>query len=165
MRVLTADEIRLGFVNLEPEEATRVPLPGLHEVLWADREFLGWRDPSLAGRGYIVFEHGGEVVAIALRRADSPLQRAVPAMCSLCHSTQPNSQVALFSAARAGRRGLEGSTVGTYICDDLDCPHKIRMLPSTSPYAAFPGDLLAQRSAGLAERIRGFAATIMQPRG
>lgn len=163
MRALTADEIRLGFVNLEPDEALRVPMPGLHEVLWEDRELLGWRDPSLAGRGYVVFEDAGEVVAIALRRADTGAQRAVPAMCTLCRSTQPISQVALFSAPRAGRRGREGATVGTYICDDLDCPHKIRMLPSTSPHALVPGDLLAARSAGLAERVRGFASAVMQP--
>lgn len=168
MRALTAEEIRAGFVNLEPEDAARVLLPGLHETVWADREFLGWRDPSLAGRGYLAFEAADgsdRAIAIAVRRAEAPARRAVPAMCSLCRSTQPISQVALFSAARAGRRGLEGSTVGTYICDDLDCPHKIRMLPSTSPYAAYPGDLLAERSAGLAERIRGFASTVMRQAG
>ena len=41
MRALTAEEIRRSFVNLEPADAERVPLPGLHEVVWEDREFLG----------------------------------------------------------------------------------------------------------------------------
>lgn len=166
MRELTADEIRSGFVNLDPDDAARIPLPGLHEVLWSEREFLGWQDPSLAGRGYIAFEGldgaDGSLGAICLvvRRAEAGLARAVTAMCSLCHSTQPLSQVSLFSAARAGQRGRDGSTVGTYICDDLGCSHKIRMLPSTSPFAAEPGDLLVQRSAGLLTRLRGFAAVV-----
>jgi hypothetical protein len=162
MRELTADEIRSGFINLDRGEAERVPMPGLHEMLWSDREFLGWRDPGLAGRGYLAFDGGDRdgVVSLVVRRAETGLARAVTAMCSLCRSTQPISQVALFSAARAGQRGRDGSTVGTYICDDLDCPHKIRMLPSTSPFALEPGDLLARRSSGLLERLRGFAAVV-----
>lgn len=164
MRELTADEIRSAFINLDADDAPRVPMPGLHEVLWGDREFLGWQDPSLAGRGYLAFEDGsGTVVGLVVRRADTAMARAVTAMCSLCHSTQPISQVSLFSAARAGRRGREGSTVGTYICDGLDCPHKIRMLPSTSPFAVESGDLLTQRSLGLLQRLRGFAAVVADP--
>lgn len=165
MRALTAEQIRAGFVNLGAEEAARVPMPGLHEVLWEDREFLGWRDPSLAGRGYLAIETADAVVAIAVRRAQTPLARAVPAMCSLCHSTQPFAQVALFSAARAGQAGRDGATVGTYICDDLGCSHTIRMLPASSPGAVGSGDLLARRSAGLITRVLGFTASVTKPIG
>ena len=160
MRELTADEIRAGFINLDADDAARVPMPGLHEVLWTDREFLGWRDPSLAGRGYLAIDTPDGALAIVVRRADSFGGRAVSAMCSLCRSTQPISQVSLHSAVRAGARGRDGSTVGTYICDDLDCPHKIRMLPSSSPGGLVHGDLLAERSRGLRQRLEGFADVV-----
>lgn len=161
MRELTADEIRAGFINLGDDDVARVPMPGLHEVLWAEREFLGWRDPSLAGRGYLSLATGTGAISIVVRRAE-PLGggRAAAAMCSLCRSTQPISQVSLFSAARAGQRGRDGSTVGTYICDDLDCPHKIRMLPASSAAGLIPGDRLAERSRGLLERLEGFASVV-----
>ena len=160
MRELTADEIRAGFINITTDEAERVPMPGLHEVIWSEREFLGWLDPSLAGRGYLTLDTDAGVVSIVVRRADSLGGRAVSAMCSMCHSTQPISQVSLFSAARAGQRGRDGSTVGTYICDDLDCPHKIRMLPANSPSGLIPGDLLTGRSRGLLPRLEGFPTVV-----
>ncbi len=167
MRVLTAEEIRASFVNVTPEEAARIPLPGLHEVVWAEREFLGWRDPSLASRGYLVHDASTSLgasgaIGIVLRCAEGRQGRGMPAMCSLCHATQPAAQVSLWSAARAGQAGRDGASVGTYICDDLGCSHIIRMLPPSSPWAPAPGDLLEARSAGLLERVRGFTATVLR---
>ncbi len=157
MQALTAMQIRASFVNLTPAEAARMPLPGLHEVIWAEREFLGWRDPSLASRGYLVHDGDDGPVGIVLRFADGGLRGGVPAMCSMCRATQPATQVALASAPRAS---LDGASVGTYICERLDCPHIIRMLPPTSPWAPAPGDLLEARSAGLLERVRSFTANV-----
>jgi len=162
MRELTAEEIRASFVNVAAEEAERIPLPGLHEVVWADREFLGWRDPSLAGRGYLVHDSEAGLVGVVLRRAERREGRGVPAMCSMCRATQPATQVSLWSAARAGQAGRDGASVGTYICDDLGCPHIIRMLPPTSPWAPSPGDLFEARSIGLLERVRAFTASVMR---
>jgi len=163
MRALTAEEIRASFVNVAAEESSRIPLPGLHEVVWEDREFLGWRDPSLASRGYLVHDAPDGPVGIVLRCAEGTKARG-PAMCSLCRATQPATQVSLWSAARAGQAGRDGASVGTYICDDLGCPHIIRMLPSSSPWAIGSGDLLESRSAGLIERVRSFAATVLATR-
>lgn len=157
MRALTAMDIRSSFVNLTPADAARIPLPGLHEVVWEDREFLGWRDPSLVSRGYLVHDAPDGPVGIMLRFPDLGLRGGVPAMCSMCHSTQPSSQVALAAAPRAS---LDGASVGTYICEDLGCPHLIRMLPPTSPWAPAPGDLLEARSAGLLARVRGFTTHV-----
>ncbi len=77
--MLTAKEIRACFVNVPAEETEHIPLPGLHEVVWADREFLGWRDPSLRNRGYLVHDGGDGPVGIVLRSADGP-RAGVPAM-------------------------------------------------------------------------------------
>jgi len=163
MRVLTAEEIRTSFVNVEPEESARIPLPGLHEVIWEDREYLGWRDPSLASRGYIVIDAPGAPVGIVVRRADPAGRTGIPAMCSLCRATQPAVQVSMFSAARAGQPGRDGASVGTYICDDLGCSHKIRLMPASSPWSPDAGDLLAARAAGLVERVLGFADQVTRP--
>jgi hypothetical protein len=46
-------------------------------------------------------------------------------MCSLCVTTRSGG-VALMVAPRAGKRGRDGNTVGTYICADLQCPAVIR---------------------------------------
>ena len=164
MRMLTAEEIRASFGNIEAQDAAHVPLPGLHEVVWEDREFLGWRDPSLPSRGYLVHDSDDGAVGIVLRAADGSHGRGIPAMCSLCHATQPAAQVSLWSAPRAGRAGRDGSSIGTYICDDLGCSHIIRMLPPSSPWAIGTGDLLAARSLGLLERVRSFSANVLAPR-
>lgn len=161
MRMLTATEIRSSFGNIGRDEAERIPLPGLHEVVWEDREFLGWRDPSLPQRGYLVHDSPDGAVGIVLRTAGARNGRAVPAMCSLCHATQPAAQVSLWSAQRAGD---DGGSVGTYICDDLGCPHIIRMLPPSSPWAIGTGDLLAARSTGLLARVRSFSANVLTAR-
>lgn len=164
MRELTAAEIRASFVNVDRDEASRIPLPGLHEMVWEDREFLGWRDPSLASRGYLVLDGADGPVGIVLRCAESRSGAGVPAMCSLCHATQPSTQVSLWSAARAGQAGRDGASVGTYICDDLGCSHIIRMLPASSPWAIGSGDLLEARVAGLSERVRSFCASVLATR-
>ncbi|CAN5147010.1 hypothetical protein BH11ACT5_BH11ACT5_05070 [soil metagenome] len=44
MKLLTPDDIRESFVNATKGEASRVPMPGLHDVIWEQREYLGWRD-------------------------------------------------------------------------------------------------------------------------
>ncbi|HWK19390.1 MAG TPA: FBP domain-containing protein [Microbacteriaceae bacterium] len=164
MRSLTAEEIRASFANLDPQDAEHIPLPGLHEVVWEDREYLGWRDPSLPSRGYLVHDAADGPVGIVLRVADGSHGRGIPAMCSLCHATQPAAQVSLWSAPRAGRAGRDGSSIGTYICDDLGCSHIIRMLPPSSPWAIGTGDLLQARATGLLERVMSFSANVLATR-
>lgn len=164
MRALTVDEIRASFVNLGDDEIARLPLPGLHEVLWDDREYLGWRDPRAPHRGYLVYWRGDEPVGIALRASEVPLRAGIPAMCSLCHTTQPSSQVTMFTAARAGQAGRDGSSVGTYICADLACSILIRMLPTGSHVHAAPDHLLAARAEGLLARVDAFSADVTRRR-
>src|ERR1700754_432721 len=104
MKPLTEADIRGSLVNASPGEADRIPMPGLHEVVWDDREYLGWRDPGSPQRGYLVSCRRGDPVGVVLRAAETALQ-AGAAFCSLCNTPQPASQVRLFSAARAGAAG------------------------------------------------------------
>ena len=161
MQPLSPAEIRESFVNATQGEIERIPLPGLHEVIWTDREYLGWRDAQARQRGYLVHWVGERPVGILLRSSDFALRSGISAMCALCRITQPSGQVSLFSAPRAGQAGRDGNTVGTYICDDLACSHMIRVLPPPHPMQIPREELLARRSASLLERVQAFTADVM----
>lgn len=160
MKPLSPAQIRESFVNASQGEADRVPMPGLHEVIWEDREYLGWRDQQARQRGYLVHWRGDTVVGIVLRASDRALKAGISAMCSLCRVTQPSDQVTLFSAAMAGQSGRDGNTIGTYICDDLACSHMIRVLPPPHPMQIPRDELLAQRSETLLARVQAFTAGV-----
>ncbi|CAN5368322.1 FBP domain-containing protein [soil metagenome] len=162
MQPLTPTQIRESFVNASQGEVERLPLPGLHEVMWDDREYLGWRDQQAHQRGYIVHWQGDTPIGIVLRASEFNLQPGISAMCSLCRIAQPAHQVTLFSAPRAGQAGRDGNTIGTYICDDLACSHLIRILPAESPMLPSRETLLAERSEGLLARVQGFTADVMK---
>ena len=162
MKQLTAAQIRDSFVNATRGEVERMPLPGLHEVLWDDREYLGWRDPGAPLRGYLVHWDGDEPIGILLRASDTRLRPGISAMCSLCRMPQPSSQVTLFSAPRAGEAGRNGNSIGTYICGDLACSMIIRILPAPHPMQPDPAEVLATRAAGLLERVSAFTAGVMK---
>lgn len=162
MKPLTADQIVESMINAAPAEIERMQLPGLHEVVWEEREFLGWRDPQGSLRGYLVHWVGDRPVGIVLRAASSSLRPGIGAMCSLCHTPQPATQVLMFSAPRGGAAGLAGNSIGTYICADLACSIMIRILPGMSEMLLMRDELVARRSAGLAERVGAFTARILE---
>ena len=163
MKPLTETEIRESIVNATKGEIERMPLPGLHEVLWDQREYLGWRDSSAPLRGYLVHWVDDRPIGIVLRASSVSLRPGIAAMCSLCRTQQPSDQVTMFSAARAGKAGRDGNSVGTYICSDLACSMIIRILPPKLPMQPEPHEILARRSTGLLERVQNFTADVMKP--
>lgn len=160
VRPLTPDQIRSALVNVSDDERARIPLPGLHETVWDEREFLGWRDPERPHLGYIVFWEGATPKGVSLRAAESAMPAGRPAMCSLCHTQQPAPQVSLFVAAKAGQAGTRGDTVGTYLCRDLSCSALIRMKPSLGE-ASVREDFLHRLSQGVHQRLAGFTARVV----
>lgn len=162
MKPMTEAEIRGSFINASKGEIDRAPMPGLHEVMWESREYLGWRDPGAPLRGYLVHWVDDRPVGLVLRAAESRPRPGTSAMCSLCQTPQPSSQVTLFSAPKAGEAGRNGNSVGTYICDDLACSMIIRILPAPHPMQPDPDEALARRSKGLAERLDSFTASVMR---
>lgn len=159
---LDAATIRASFVNADTIDVDRIPLPGLHEVIWEEREFLGWRDGSTARRGYLVFWRDGAPVGLVLQAAEARTRTAT-AQCSFCSITQPGGQVRMFSALRAGEAGRAGNSVGTYICADLGCPILIRIAPYGSPWDPNPESVVAQRGARLLDRVNGFTNRVLTP--
>ena len=162
MKPLYESDIRRSIVNASQGGIARIPLPGLHEVLWGEREYLGWRDHGSPLRGYLVHWVDDRPVGIVLRASGASMRPGISAMCSLCRTPQPSDQVALFSAARAGRSGRDGNTVGTYICADLACSLIIRIMPPASPIQPDPAEVVAKRAEGLLTRVQNFTADIMK---
>jgi hypothetical protein len=163
MQPLTEDEIRASFVNASNDVVERMPVPGLHETVWEDREYLGWIDPTFAQRGYIVYWRDGKPFGIVLRSASSSMSRGISAMCSLCRTHQPGSQVTLFTAPKAGKAGLNGNTIGTYICSDLACSTIIRIVPPPSSFLPNPAEVVGTRSSGLLTRLDSFTSELLKP--
>lgn len=162
MRELTAEQIRGSIVNATEAEIARMPLPGLYETLWDEREYLGWRDPDGSPRGYIVHWVDDRPVGFMVRAASSTLRPGIGAMCSFCHTPQPSTQVLMFSAPKGGAAGRDGNTIGTYLCADLACSMMIRMLPATSELTLSRSEVVARRSAGLTERLQRFTANLLK---
>lgn len=155
MRPLTETQIRASFVNVAPLDAARVPMPGLHEMVWESREYLGWRDARSPQRAYLALWRGDRPVAFVMR-AGAGMRRGISAMCSLCHTPQPGNQVLLFAAPRAGDAGRKGDTVGTYICADLCCSAIIRIAPPAAPMQLSPAETVQRRIADLQTRLTAF---------
>jgi hypothetical protein len=161
VKALTESEIRASFVNAEPGEALRMPMPGLHEMYWDEREYLGWRDPGSPQRGYVVSWQSGRAIGIVLRAAEIRLQVG-SAICSLCNTPQPAGQVTMFTAVRAGDAGRRGDSVGTYICADLACSMLIRIAPPPFELQPSPAEIVAARAAVLQVRLDAFVGRVLQ---
>jgi hypothetical protein len=161
MKPMSEAQIRASMVNAAPGEAQRMPLPGLHEVVWSDREYLGWRDPGSPQRGYLVYWRGDDPIGIALRASEVRL-RPGSAICSLCNTPQPAGQVTMFSAVLAGDAGRAGNSVGTYICADLACSLLIRIAPPSYDWMPDSAHVIADRIAGLQTRVRSFVGRVLE---
>lgn len=164
MRPLTEKEIRRSFVNSSRSEAMALTLPpGLADLPWDEREFLGWRDPRAPLRGYAVLWRDDRPLGIALRAADSRMSSRTAAMCLLCESAQSGADVSLFTAKRAGEAGRNGNTVGQYICADLDCSRRVRTEIPPWLRDRDPDEVLPARIASLQAKLDGFADHVMRP--
>ncbi|MER7194610.1 FBP domain-containing protein [Streptomyces flaveolus] len=134
MKTLTERDIRDSFVNCSKGEAKRLAVPrDLDERPWEDLDFLGWRDPGAPDRSYLVTEHRGRLVGVALRFQQAQRGFFHRSMCSLCLTTHPRGGVSLMTARKAGPAGREGNSVGLYMCTDLACSLYLRgkKLPET----------------------------------
>lgn len=148
MRTLTEREIRAAFVNCTKGEAKRLSVPrDLAERPWDDLDFLGWRDPQAPDRAYLVAELDGRLTAIALRATGAASWQARRSMCSLCLTTHTGG-VSLMAAAKAGKAGQQGNSVGAYLCSDLACPLYVRGKKDAGVGARLPESLT------LEEKIR-----------
>lgn len=120
MEPINEKEIRASFVNCSKGDAKRLNVPrDLADKDWDQLDFLGWSDPSYAGRSYIVVPTDDGLVGIALKHETGGSDRAQ--MCTICTTTHGRGHVSLMTASKVGESGRKGNTVGTYMCSDLAC--------------------------------------------
>lgn len=161
MQPVEKDDIRSCFVNMTEAQLDSMSFPGLHETLWAEREFLGWRDVNHQTRGYLVFWVEETLRGLMVRAAETPMPAGRSAVCVLCHTQQPAPQVSLFVSPKAGAEGFRGNTVGTYLCADLNCSTIIRMIPEVPGVTPSQQDIVASRGNGLLARLEGFSNRVL----
>ncbi len=129
MEPVTEHAIRRSFVNCSRGEATRAHLPDDLDTIngrrWAVMDFLGWVDPKAPQLAYVVVPGDGGLLGVRLRRNGSGGSGRTR-MCSVCCTVHPASGVSLMVAARAGKAGRDGNTVGLDVCSDLRCSGYVR---------------------------------------
>ena len=164
MRPVTEKESRDSFVNASRKEVSDLTLPsGFPELDWEQLDYLGWRDPKMPRRAYLVVPvdgtgAGAGVVGILLRQGEAvPRQRA---QCSWCQDVTLPNPVVFYSAKRAGDAGRKGDTVGVLICEDFQCSSNVRKLPPMA-YLGFDREAARRdRIVALQVHAAGFADTV-----
>jgi hypothetical protein len=159
MLPLPKSSVTGSFVNASRKVVTDLSFPADFEGIdWTGLDYLGWTDPKLKRRSYVVVPGDGEPVGIVLRRADaSPPRRA---QCSWCRDVTLPNEVVLYSAQRAGAAGRNGNTIATWVCGEFQCSANVRKLPSMA-YLGFDVaaarleriDMLRLRSAGFVAEV------------
>ncbi|WEO77263.1 FBP domain-containing protein [Cryobacterium sp. SO2] len=162
MLPLTVAAIKTSFVNASRKVVADVTLPaGFDEIDWSRLDYLGWTDPKMKRRAYVVVPVDGEPVGIVLRQADAAPQRR--AQCSWCRDVTLPNQVVLYSAQRAGAAGRNGDTVGILVCEAFQCSANVRKLPSMA-YIGFDVEAARDsRMAMLRTRSAGFVGEVVRP--
>lgn len=162
MRALTEDAVRGSFVNATDPEIERIDLPWWFDAtLWDSLDYLGWTDPSLPDRGYLVSETSFGLVG-AILRLPRNRPRGRRALCNLCFTQHRDHGALLMVARRAGKAGLNHNTVGTYICADLACSLYLRGLRRSVGGGMMPETLDPEaRIRRLQNNVEDFLARVM----
>ncbi|MFJ3957210.1 FBP domain-containing protein [Arthrobacter sp. NPDC090010] len=158
MQQLSAQKIRSSFVNASRSEVAKLNLPKDFDSLnWENMELLGWRDPKMPLRGYLVFpSDDGKVTAVLLRAPEAGARKNRSVLCELCRAVHAKNDVFLWVARRAGQSGRDGNTVGTLICADFDCNSNVRVEPPKNEINPDPAAVVLDRIDGLKDRTRQF---------
>jgi hypothetical protein len=160
MLPLAPADIRDSFVNASRKEVSDLTLPpGFAESRWDALDFLGWRDPKLGRRAYVVVPLDEGSVGVMLTQATANA-RTRP-QCSWCQDVTLPNDVVFFSARRAGPAGRKGDTVGSLVCAEFQCCANARKAP---PIAYLDFDIEAarqERMLALRERTAAFARTVL----
>lgn len=160
--MLPIDErtIRASFLNASRKEVSSVNLPpGFAELDFDRLDFLGWSDPKMPLRAYLVARSDdGQVVSVLLQRAE---QRTLArAQCAWCDDVTLRNDVQLFAARKAGPAGRKGDTIGTLVCANFGCSANVRRLPPLA-YEGFDRELARDlRILRLREHVQGFIREI-----
>ena len=155
MRPIDERVIRASFRNASRKEVSSLNLPlDFDEIDFERIDFLGWFDPKMPRRAYVVAEIDDHNVGILLQRTEQ--RTAMRAQCSWCDDVTLRNDVQFFSARKAGAAGRNGDTIGTLICANFGCSANVRKLPPLA-YEGYDRELARElRMLRLREHVTSF---------
>ncbi len=159
MRPLDERVLRASFLNASRKEVSDLSLPPGFADLDVERlDYLGWVDPKLPRRAYVVTWVDDVATGVLLQRAE---QRVLArAQCSWCEDVTLRNDVQLYVARKAGPAGRKGDTVGTLVCAEFGCSKNVRMLPPLA-YEGFDRELARDlRILRLQEHVTAFIGAV-----
>jgi len=159
MLSLTERDIRASFINASRKEVSDLTLPaGFSDLDWDRLDYLGWSDPKLARRAYVIVEVDGRPAGLLLQRAEQ--RTAARAQCSWCNDVTLRNDVQFFAARKAGPAGRKGDTLGTLVCANFACSDVVRRLPPLA-YEGYDREAARdERIRRLGENVRAFARAL-----
>lgn len=159
MRPIDERVLRASFINASRKEVSDLSLPPGFADLDVDRlDYLGWVDPKLPRRAYVVAWVDDVVTGVILQRAE---QRVLArAQCSWCEDVALRNDVQLYVARKAGPAGRKGDSIGNLVCAEFGCSKNVRMLPPLA-YEGYDRELAREmRIVKLQEHVGAFIAAV-----
>ncbi|KQQ66195.1 FBP domain-containing protein [Microbacterium sp. Leaf320] len=159
MRPIDERTLRASFLNASRKEVSDLTLPpGLADVDFEKLDYLGWVDPKLPRRSYVVAWVDDVLTGVMLQRAE---QRVIArAQCSWCEDVTLRNDVQLYVARKAGPAGRKGDTIGTLVCTEFGCSKNVRVLPPLA-YDGYDRELAREmRTVRLQEHVAAFIAAV-----
>ncbi|AQY02617.1 FBP domain-containing protein [Microbacterium foliorum] len=159
MRPIDERTLRASFINASRKEVSDLTLPAGFADLDFDRlDYLGWVDPKLPRRSYVVAWVDDVATGVVLQRAE---QRVIArAQCSWCEDVTLRNDVQLYAARKAGPAGRKGDTIGTLVCTEFGCSKNVRVLPPLA-YDGYDRELARElRILKLQEHVSAFIAAV-----
>ncbi|MGJ0389300.1 FBP domain-containing protein [Microbacterium sp. CGR1] len=159
MRPIDERTLRASFLNASRKEVSDLTLPpGFAELDFEKLDYLGWVDPKLPRRSYVVAWVDDVLTGVILQRAE---QRVIArAQCSWCEDVTLRNDVQLYVARKAGPAGRKGDTIGTLVCTEFGCSKNVRVLPPLA-YDGYDRELAREmRIVRLQEHVAAFIAAV-----
>ncbi|WP_447913507.1 FBP domain-containing protein [Microbacterium phyllosphaerae] len=159
MRPIDERTLRASFLNASRKEVSDLTLPpGFADVDFEKLDYLGWVDPKLPRRSYVVAWVDDVLTGVILQRAE---QRVIArAQCSWCEDVTLRNDVQLYVARKAGPAGRKGDTIGTLVCTEFGCSKNVRVLPPLA-YDGYDRELAREmRIVRLQEHVAAFIAAV-----
>lgn len=159
MRPIDERTLRASFLNASRKEVSDLTLPsGFAELEFEKLDYVGWVDPRLPRRAYVVTWVDDVATGVFLQRAE---QRVIArAQCSWCEDVTLRNDVQLYVARKAGPAGRKGDTIGTLVCTEFGCSQNVRVLPPLA-YDGYDRELARElRILKLQEHVAAFIAAV-----
>ncbi|KNY05975.1 FBP domain-containing protein [Microbacterium sp. GCS4] len=159
MRPLDERVLRASFINASRKEVSDLNLPpGFGEIDFDRIDYLGWTDPKMPRRAYVVVWIDDVATGVILQRAE---QRVIArAQCSWCDDVTLRNDVQMFAARKAGPAGRKGDTIGTLVCAEFGCSKNVRVLPPLA-YEGYDRELARDlRILALQEHVQAFVGAV-----